>query len=108
MVTATKVAHTSYSWSALASQWSASKQRLLLISLMVMVLMSAVAVTYLRCMERDLVSGQQTLVDERQALQVKWGQLLLEKSTWSNPVHIQQVAEEAGMIVPQTINMVEL
>ncbi len=103
MVTATRIA-TQTPWFVI-SQWldylKVSSRTLMLTALITAVLLSAVSVVYVRCLERQLVSTQQSLVEERQSLQDQWGQLLLERSTWSNPVHIQQVATDQGMITPQ-------
>lgn len=81
---------------------------LVLISLM---LVSAFAVVYVKDFERRLFSELQTLQQERDSLEVEWGQLLLEQSTWATPSRIQRIAnQELGMALPNTkqITMVEV
>ena len=73
---------------------------LVLISLM---LISAFAVVYVKDFERRLFSDSQSLQQERDSLDVEWGQLLLEQSTWANPSRIQQIANgELRMALPNT------
>lgn len=100
MMAASRSLQQSISMKGLMGQMTLSWQQVLVSALVMLVLGSAVAVTYVRCSERQLVSQQQSLLQQRQQLQVQWGQLLLERSTWSNPVHIQAVADNEGMISP--------
>ncbi len=63
-----------------------------LISLMVF--MSAIAVVYNKHQSRQLFTKLQTLQQEVEALQVEWGQLLLEQGTWSSDARVERIARE--------------
>lgn len=100
MMAASRSLQQPVSMKGLVGHITLSWQKLCVSALVMFVLVSAVAVTYVRCSERQLVSEQQSLMQQRHHLQIQWGQLLLERSTWSNPVHIQAVADNDGMISP--------
>lgn len=74
------------------------------ILLIVALLMSALSMIYVTNVNRDLNADiQQTLI-ERNQLHVEWGQLLLQKTTWTRQLRIEQVAEEKlNMIAPDNI-----
>ncbi len=59
-----------------------------------MVFMSAIAVVYFKHQSRQLFTKLQTLQQEVEALQVEWGQLLLEQGTWSSDARVERVARE--------------
>lgn len=72
-----------------------------LIFLIVLVLSSALAVVYLKNSERNYFSDLQAQRNEASRLEVEWGQLLLEQSTWATPSRVQAIAQEKlGMILP--------
>ncbi len=59
-----------------------------------MVFMSAIAVVYFKHQSRQLFTKLQTLQQEVEALQVEWGQLLLEQGTWSSDARVERIARE--------------
>ena len=66
-------------------------------------LISAMAVVELRHESRVLYAKWQTLQKERDALNVEWGQLLLEEGAWSQHRRIEAVAHaQLGMELPAT------
>ncbi|MGD2137355.1 MAG: cell division protein FtsL [Gammaproteobacteria bacterium] len=67
--------------------------------LLLAVLMSAVAVVYAKHQGRKLFVELQVLADERDAMDVEWGQLQLEQSTLTMHGQIERAARERlGMI----------
>jgi cell division protein FtsL len=78
-----------------------SNQSLGLILLIVAVLASALAVVYVKALDRNLFSDLQTLQQTRDDLRVAAGQLLLEQNTWAAPARVQAIAQQQlGMVVP--------
>lgn len=78
-----------------------SGQTLGLILLIVAVLASALAVVYVKALNRQLYSDLQVVQQARDSLHVQSGQLLLEQNTWAAPARVQTIAQEQlGMIVP--------
>ena len=66
-------------------------------------LLSAMAVVELRHDSRVLYAQWQKLQQERDALNVEWGQLLLEEGAWSQHRRIEAVARaQLGMELPLT------
>lgn len=73
----------------------------------VLVIVSAIAIVLSQHYSRGLVTQLQTLYEERDSLNVEWGQLLLEQSTWATPGRIGHVAsEKLNMHVPGHDNFV--
>lgn len=69
--------------------------------LALLVLVSAVSVSWSVHQARQLTSDMQMLQREQDALQTEWGQLLLEQSTWGGFARVEQLArEELGMVMP--------
>ncbi len=78
-----------------------------LIFLSVLVFMSAIAVVYHKHQSRLLFTKLQTLNQEIEALQVEWGQLLLEQGTWSADARVERLArEQLQMVVPEPSSVV--
>lgn len=74
---------------------------LLLVAAWVFAIGSAVAVVYSVHASRQLVNELQGMQREGERLQVQWGQLLLEKSTWGSYAHVEQRARsEIDMYLP--------
>ncbi|MBY4676605.1 cell division protein FtsL [Marinobacterium arenosum] len=75
---------------------------LILLVLVLTVLLSSVAVIFSAYQYRLLFHQHQTLVQQRDDLQVEWGQLLLEQSAWAanNRVEIQ-ARKRLNMLVPE-------
>jgi cell division protein FtsL len=64
-------------------------------------MLSAVAVVELRHESRTLYAQLQKLQQERDGLNVEWGQLLLEEGAWSQQRRIEAVARaQLGMELP--------
>jgi len=84
-------------------EWPKLSQRtLIVIALILMSLMTAFAVVYVKDLNRRLFSDVQVLQYERDDLYVEWGQLLLEQSAWSTQARIQKIAhQEIEMTVPK-------
>lgn len=83
---------------------------LLLAGAATLALVSAVGVIYSVHVSRQMVSELQSLQREGEQLQVQWGQLLLEKSTWGSYARVEQTARtRLGMYLPtvQEIVVVE-
>ena len=69
--------------------------------LAVAVFLSALALIDARHQNRVLFEQTQLLRAERDQLNVQWGQLLLEQSTWSTHAYIEQSAtQKLGMHTP--------
>ena len=75
--------------------------------LLLAVLLSAFAVIDARHENRVLFAQLQQLRQQRDALNVEWGQLLLEQSTWSTHARIEQMApQKLDMEIPQHVEIV--
>ena len=68
---------------------------------LLLVLVSCVAVNFSSYETRRLVAEHQRLQKENNAMQVEWGQLLLEQSTWGSYNRVEQLAgTKLNMRVP--------
>ena len=64
---------------------------------------SAVAVVELRHESRTLYAQLQKMQQQRDGLNIEWGQLLLEEGAWSQQRRIEAVARaQLGMELPNT------
>ncbi len=64
-------------------------------------LASCVGLVYVQHLRRELFTELRALERERDRMQVQWGQLQLEASTWAAQDRIEQVAsEKLGFRVP--------
>lgn len=71
------------------------------------VLMSSLAVIYSSFETRRLVAKHQLLQKNKNAMQVEWGQLLLEQSTWGSYNRVEQLAgTKLNMRVPSPSEIV--
>ncbi len=78
-----------------------TKTQLLMGSLILALLTSALSVVYVTNTARGLHADIQQALAERNALHIQWGQLLLEKSTWVMQARVQQIAEhDLDMWIP--------
>jgi len=59
-----------------------------------MLLLSAVALVYVQHRHRALYVELQSLERERDSLEVEWGKLQLEQSTWATHERIESLARE--------------
>ncbi len=70
--------------------------------LLVLVVASALAVSYSVHEARRLTARAQELQAEQDRLKTQWGQLLLERSTWGAYGRVERLArEELNMKVPE-------
>lgn len=75
--------------------------------LAVLVLLSAVSVVYARHDARQLFIELQQLTAERDRLNIDWGRLQIEHSTWASPGRVEQIArEKLGMREPDPAKVV--
>lgn len=80
---------------------------LMLIGAGVLALGSAVSVVYSVYVSRQMVTELQTLQRESERMQVQWGQLLLEKSTWGSYSRVEQSARRhLNMYLPSVQEIV--
>ena len=88
-------------------EWRIARDALWLALATAAALGSALAVVYAVHSSRLLVSELQSLQREGEQLQVQWGQLLLEKSTWGSYAHVERRArEELDMYLPSVQEIV--
>lgn len=91
-----------FGWAALFSP-----NVLLVCFLLSCVLLSGVSVIYVTFKNRNLLNELQQLKNERNSLQVQWGQLLIEQSTFSLEGRIERKAvDELQMQVPEFSELV--
>ena len=79
------------------------RRPLLLITVFVVVcVLSALTIVYTKHESRKLFVELEDLATERDALNIEWGQLQIEQSTWATHARIERVAvEEMSLIRPQ-------
>lgn len=80
-----------------SGQWSdlrISKQLWIQMTLLVMVLFSALAVVYITNVHRLALSQLQIEEQQSHQLQLQWGQLLLEQASLATPARVEQWASE--------------
>jgi cell division protein FtsL len=64
--------------------------------------LSAIALVYTKHEARKLFVELETLTHERDELNIEWGQLQIEQSTWATHGRIEQVAaDQLSLIRPQ-------
>ena len=75
--------------------------------LLLVVVITAVAVVYSKHQARTLFVELQELSDERDGMDVEWGQLQLEQSTLTTHGQVERAArEQLGMVTLSADNMV--
>jgi cell division protein FtsL len=80
--------------------------RILVAVLWVAVLTSALGVVYAKHQARTRFIELQELVTERDELDIEWGQLQLEQSTWATHGRVERMArDELRMIIPQASDL---
>lgn len=84
--------------------------RLFVIALLGAVLVtSSVALVYVQHVRRDLFMELKALEKDRDDMQVQWGQLQLEASTWAAQDRIEGVAmDKLGFRVPAPADVVQV
>ena len=76
--------------------------RLAVAVLWVAVLGSALGVVYAKHEARSRFNELQKLTQQRDDLDIEWGQLQLEQSTWATHGRVERVArDELRMVIPQ-------
>ena len=76
---------------------------LLLMIFAVVCVISAIALVYTKHESRSLFVELEELTTERDELNIEWGQLQIEQSTWATHARIEQVAlEELALKRPQS------
>ena len=64
--------------------------------------LSALAIVYSKHESRKLFVELEALTDERDRLNIEWGQLQIEQSTWATHARIEQVAkDELSLVRPE-------
>jgi len=81
-----------------------SRQPLLLTMVFsVVCVMSAIAMIYTKHESRKLFVELEQLTTERDELNIEWGQLQIEQSTWATHARIERVAsEELSLVRPKS------
>jgi cell division protein FtsL len=80
--------------------------RIMVAVLWVAVLASALGVVYAKHQARTRFIELQELVTERDELDIEWGQLQLEQSTWATHGRVERMArDELRMIIPQASDL---
>jgi len=80
------------------------RQPVLLVFVFAMVcVVSALALVYTKHESRKLFVELEELTDERDELNIEWGQLQIEQSTWATHARIEQVAaDDLQLTRPET------
>jgi len=77
------------------------KPFLLMAVFVVVGVLSAFAIVYTKHESRKLFVELEDLTTERDALNIEWGQLQIEQSTWATHARIERVAiEEMSLVRP--------
>jgi cell division protein FtsL len=85
-------------------QLTQSRQPLLLVIVFALVcVLSALALIKTKHESRKLFVELEQLTDERDELNIEWGQLQIEQSTWATHARIEQVAtEDLSLVRPES------
>jgi cell division protein FtsL len=85
---------------------SQSQVRVLVGLLWLAVLGSALGVVYGKQEARNRFNELQKLTTHRDDLDIEWGQLQLEQSTWATHGRVERVAhDDLGMVTPQASDL---
>ena len=80
--------------------------RLAVVASAVVLLGSALGVVYSKQEARNRFNDLQRLTGERDELDIEWGQLQLEQSTWATNGRVEDVArDDLHMIIPQATDL---
>jgi cell division protein FtsL len=84
-------------------QLTQTRQPFLLVLVFAIVCVTgAMALVYTKHESRKLFVELETLTDERDELNIEWGQLQIEQSTWSTHARIEQVAtDDLSLVRPE-------
>ena len=76
---------------------------LLVLVFAIVCVISAIALVYTKHESRNLFVELEQLTNERDQLNIEWGQLQIEQSTWATHARIERVAlEELALIRPKS------
>jgi len=76
---------------------------LLLMIFAIVCVISAIALVYTKHESRNLFVELEQLTTERDELNIEWGQLQIEQSTWATHARIERVAlEELELVRPKS------
>ena len=76
------------------------RQPVLLVFVFALVcMMSAIALIYTKHESRKIFVELESLTHERDELNIEWGQLQIEQSTWAQHARIEQVANDELLLV---------
>ncbi len=94
--------------SAAAANVSQGRGRFwLVLILLAAVVLSAIGVVYVKHQTRKLFLELQGLDKGRDAMDIEWGQLQLEQSTWSTHGRVEELARtKLGMVVTEPTRVV--
>ena len=82
------------------------RKHMLEIVLGLSVMASALGVVYSKHESRQLFVALQGLETERDSMNVDWGRLQLEQSTWATHARVENTAQKKlGMVVPDNSNI---
>jgi len=88
---------------------SESKHRLVVLVLLVgAVMASAIGGVYAKHESRKLFTELQRLNDDRDKMEVEWGQLQIEQSTWSTYARVERLAREDMKMRPPVAGEMKL
>ena len=80
-----------------------SRPAALVLAFAAICVMSAMALVYTKHEARKLFVELETLTHERDELNIEWGQLQIEQSTWATHARIEQVAaDRLSLIRPES------
>ena len=83
-----------------------SRWRVVVAVLWLAVLGSALGVVYGKQQARNRFNELQKLTTQRDDLDIEWGQLQLEQSTWATHGRVERVAhDELGMVTPSATDL---
>ncbi|MDH3337958.1 MAG: cell division protein FtsL [Gammaproteobacteria bacterium] len=84
-------------------QVAQTRQSFILVTVFAVVCVtSAMALVYTKHESRKLFVELETLTQERDELNIEWGQLQIEQSTWSTHARIEQVAtDDLSLVRPE-------
>ena len=78
-----------------------TRESVIVCLLLTLVVMSGVATVYVKHLSRSLFVDLQTLEHQQDKMQIEWGKLELEESTWASHDRITTVAaEQLGLFMP--------
>jgi cell division protein FtsL len=85
---------------------STAAWRMVVAALWVAVLGSSLGVVYAKQEARSRFNELQQLVRKRDDLDIEWGQLQLEQSTWATHGRVERLAhDELHMVIPQASDL---